>query len=259
MLPVIDVNSRLKELAPGKVDFDFAQDLSLQLPQIKVLDFVNDALNGNIGPLLSISNAVRSALNQTFDATGLNELSQTLREDAQTFFNPVLDSALDLAANPAMNSLYNSIAALPQTNQAAFLSGVYQLVTGPSNALQPAILSINGAAGQASSVVGKLDQTLTDVQNTVGLFNRILEKDSSGNRHVVRTIIEKLVQDQGPALGFVASLGDDVVNPLLADLDDSLSEIQSDLQEVNNQLAQVHAQLTGATGDFNQALGTALK
>ena len=121
VLPVIDVNSRLKELAPGKVDFDFAQDLSLQLPQIKVLDFVNDALNGNIGPLLSISNAIRGALNQTFDATGLNELSQTLREDAQTFFNPVLDSALDLSANPAMNTLYNSIAALPQTNQAAFL------------------------------------------------------------------------------------------------------------------------------------------
>lgn len=257
-LPVIDVNSRLKELAPGKVDFDFAQDISLQLPQIKVLDFVNDALNGNIGPLLSISNAVRSALNQTFDATGLNELSQTLREDAQTFFNPVLDSALDLSANPTMNALYNSIAALPQTNQAAFLSGAYQLVTAATNPLQPAIMSINGTVGQSNSVIGKLDQTLTDVQNTVGLFNRILEKDSSGNRHVVRTIIEKLVQDQGPALGFVASLGDDAVNPLLADIDDTLGEIQSDLQDVNNQLAQVHAQLTGASGDFNQALGTAL-
>ena len=261
ILPVIDVNSRLKELAPGKVDFDFAQDLSLQLPQIKVLDFVNDALNGNIGPLLSISNAVRSALGQTFDATGLNELSQTLREDAQTFFNPVLDSALDMtvtAANPAMNALYNSIAALPQTNQAAFLSSVYQLVTGSTNALKPAIQSINGAAGQANSVIGKLDQTLTDVQNTVGLFNRILEKDGSGNRHVVRTIIEKLVNDQGPALGFIASLGDDVVNPLLGDLDDSLNEIQSDLQDVNNQLTAVHAQLSGVSGGFNQALGTAL-
>jgi hypothetical protein len=259
VLPVIDVNSRLKELAPGKVDFDFAQDLSLQLPQIKVLDFVNDALNGNIGPLLSISNAVRSALGQTFDATGLNELSQTLREDAQTFFNPVLDSALDLsAANQPMNDLYNSIAALPQTNQAAFLNSVYQLVTVSTNPLQPAIQSINGAAGQANSVIGKLDKTLTDVQNTVGLFNRILEKDGSGNRHVVRTIIEKLVNDQGPALGFVTSLGDDVVNPLLGDLDDSLSEIQGDLQEVNNQLAAVHAQLTGL-GGFNQALGSALQ
>jgi Concanavalin A-like lectin/glucanases superfamily len=259
VLPVIDVNSRLKELAPGKVDFDFAQDLSLQLPQLKVLDFVNDALNGNIGPLLSLSNAIRSALNQTFDATGLNELSQTLREDAQSFFNPVLDSALDLSANPAMNNLYNAIAALPQTNQAAFLGGVYQLVTVSTTPLQPAIQSINGAAGQANSVVGKLDQTLTDVQNTVGLFNRILEKDSSGNRHVVRTIIEKLVNDQGPALGFVASLGDDVVNPLLADLDGTLGEIQTDLQEVNNQLAQVHAQLTATSGGFNQALSSALQ
>ena len=27
MLPVIDVNSRLKQLTPGKVDFDFDQDI----------------------------------------------------------------------------------------------------------------------------------------------------------------------------------------------------------------------------------------
>ena len=61
-LPIIDVDSQLKELAPGKVDFDFAQDISLQLPRIKELDFVNDALNGNIGPLLSVSNAIRGTL-----------------------------------------------------------------------------------------------------------------------------------------------------------------------------------------------------
>ena len=83
ILPVIDVNSRLKELAPGKVDFDFAQDITLQLPRLKVLDFVNDALNGNIGPLTSVSNVIREKLGATLDATGLNELSQTLREDAQ--------------------------------------------------------------------------------------------------------------------------------------------------------------------------------
>ncbi len=259
VLPVIDVNSRLKELAPGKVDFDFAQDISLQLPRIKVLDFVNDALNGNIGPLLSVSNAIRSETGQVLDATGLNELSQTLREDAQTFFNPVLDSALDPVANPAIDALYASIAALPQTNQAAFLSNVYQLVTTPNNALQNAVLSINGAVGQANTVIGKLDQTLTDVQDTVGLFNRVLEKDGSGNRHVVRAIIKKLVNDQGPTLGFAASLGDDILNPLLAALDESLDEIQGDLNDVGNQVAQVHAQLSGASGDFNQALTSALQ
>jgi hypothetical protein len=51
-LPVIDVNSRLKEITPGKVDFDFAQDLSVQLPRIKVLDFANDALNEINQPLI---------------------------------------------------------------------------------------------------------------------------------------------------------------------------------------------------------------
>ncbi len=37
-LPVVDVESDLKELSPGKVDLDFDQDVTLQLPVIKVLE-----------------------------------------------------------------------------------------------------------------------------------------------------------------------------------------------------------------------------
>ena len=255
ILPVIDVDSRLKELAPGKVDFDFAQDISLQLPQIKVLDFVNDALNGNIGPLITVSNAIRSELGAALDVTGLNELSQTLREDAQTFFDPVLGPVLDPLVN---NTLYPQLAALSQADRTLFLNQVYQIITSPVGPLQSAIQNLNGAAGNANSVVGKLNQTLTDVQATAGLFSRVLEKDGSGNRHVVRTVVEKLVQDQGPALGFTASLVDAEVNPLLAELDPSLAEIQSEINDVSSQLAQVQSGLGSVSGDFNQALTASL-
>src|ERR1019366_3713789 len=259
ILPVIDVDSRLKELAPGKVDFDFAQDISLQLPQIKVLDFINDALNGNIGPMITVSNAIRQELGAALNVTGINELSQTLREDAQTFFDPVLGTVLDPLVDPLVsNSLYQQLAALSQTDRAAFLSNVYQIVTSPIGPLQSAIGNLNGAAGNANSVIGKLNQTLTDVQDTAGLFSRVLEKDGSGNRHVVRTVVEKLVQDQGPALGFTASLVDAEVNPLLTDLDPSLAEIQSEINDVSNQLAQVQTGLGSASGDFNQALAASL-
>jgi len=255
ILPVIDVDSRLKELAPGKVDFDFAQDISLQLPRIKVLDFVNDALNGNIGPLVTVSNAIRQELGAALNVTGINELSQTLREDAQGFFDSALTPVLNPLVDPLVNnSLFQQLAAFPQTNRAAFLSNAYNLVTSPIGPLQSAIQNLNGVAGDANSVVGKLNKTLADVEDTAGLFSRVLSKDVSGNRHVVRTIVEKLAEDQGPALGFASALDDGAINPLLADLDPTLTEIQGDINDVSNQIAQVQAGLGSVSGDFNQAL-----
>ncbi len=250
-LPILDVNSRLQELAPGKVDFDFAQDLSLQLPQIKELDFVNDALNGNIGPLLSVSNAIRSQLNEALDVTGINGLSQALSEDAQGFFNPILNAAID----PIVSNIYPQLAAIPQTNPQAFLQEVYNLLTKPNGELQTGISAINNLSNQASSVILTLDKTFTNVLDTAGLLNRALTKDpSTGDRQVISVIVEKLVSDQAPELGFLGSLGDDVVNPLLTDLDSTFDEIQSDIQDVSNQIAQVQMQLDSKTGDFNEAL-----
>lgn len=255
LLPVINVNSRLKELSPGKVDFDFAQDVSLQLPRLKVLDFLNDAANELNGPLGSVSNAIRSALSATLDTTGLNQLQRTLREDASSFFNPVLEPAL----NPVVDTLYAQLAALPQTNLTLFLSNAAALVRLPANGLQAAILNINGAAGQANTVIGELDGTLGKVTDTLGLFSRVLNKDPGDRkRHVVRVIIQKLVADQGPDLGFASGLADAAVDPLLAELEPSLAKIQSGFADVSNQVARARQQLSLVSGDFNQALGLAL-
>ncbi len=253
ILPVINVNSRLKEISPGKVDFDFAQDVTLQLPQIKALDFLNDAVNEIDGPLVSVSNAVRGALSATFDTIGLNELQQTLREDALSFFTPVLDSALD----PVVNQLYAQLAGFPQGNLADFLSNAVFVVN--SSTLSSALNNLNGAAGQANTVIGQLDGTMNDVQRDLGVLLQILAKDpASGDRHVVSAILKQLVQDQGPALGFVANLGDDAIDTLVTNLNPTLDEIQSQLQDLNNSVAQVHTSLTAASGDFNQALGEVL-
>ena len=257
-LPVIDVNSRLKELAPGKVDFDFAQDVSLQLPRIKVLDFVNDALNGNIGPLLSVSNAIRHTLGEALDATGINNLSHALREDAQSFFNPILSATID----PAVSNIFPQIAAIQQTNVPAFLQQVYNLISSNSlsNPLQAGIGALNNVSNQASSVVLTLDKTLTDVLNTAGVLDRALTKDpKTGNRPAITTIVEALVNDQTQGLVFLAPLADDAVNLYLTDLDSTLTEIQGDIDDVSNQLAQVQAQLDSLSGDFSQALGSALQ
>ena len=251
-LPIIVVNSRLKEISPGKVDFDFHQDVTLQLPCIKSLDFLNDAINEVDGPLTSVSNAVRGAIGAAFDTLGFNELQQTLREDPTSFFQPVLGGAF----SPVVDQIYSGLAAFPQTNPPAFYSNlVYQV---NHSGLTTTLNDINGAAGQANTVIGQVDKTLTDAQSDLGVLLRILAKNGSGDRQVVGAIVEQLASDEGPALGFATSLADPEVESLVSGLGPALDDLQGQLLDASNQIAQVHTSLTSASGDFNQALGQAL-
>jgi hypothetical protein len=256
-LPVIDVDSDLKELTPGKVDFDFAQDISVQLPRLKVLDFANDAINEINGPIHSVSNAIRAALGSSLDSSGLTSgfrsLQSVLRENAEGFFRPALESALD----PAVDQLYTALAAELTVSKANLLSRALGIVTAGSNGLQAAVMNLNGAAGDVNRIFGQLDRTFADVDNTLGLFIRVLEKDGSGSRHVVRVIIQKIAQDQGPALGFAVGLADPLVNDLLADLEPTLAKIESELRQLRQQFGQLRTQLTGASGDLAAALNAA--
>ena len=259
VLPVIDVDSRLKELTPGKVDLDFAQDLNLQLPRIKVLDFANDALNELNGPLNSVSNAIRaqlgSALNTAGLTSGFRSLQNALRENSEGFFRPVLEPALD----PVVNSLYNALSAELAVSKANLLAKAPAIVTASSNGLQNAVRDLNGTIGQANSIFGQLNRTLQDADDTLGLFIRVLEKDSGGKRHVVRAIIQKLAADQGPVLGFAAGLADSLVNGLLSDLEPTLAKVEGELRQLRNEFNQVRMQVGGlaADNDFAEALNRA--
>ena len=256
VLPVIDVNSRLKQLTPGKVDFDFDQDLNLKLPRVKVLDFANDALNEFNAPLDSLSGAIRSQLGATFNTSGLTSgfrsLQTALRENPEGFFRPVLEPALD----PVVNNLYNALAAELAVNKANLLAKAPGIISASSNGLQSAIQNLNGAAGQATKVFGQLDHTFAEVDDTLGLFVNVVKKEG-GSRHVVQAIIQKLAADQGPALGFVGSLADDFVNDLVKELEPTLANIEGELTQLRAQFSQLRAQITGASGDFASALNAA--
>ena len=118
------MNSRLKEISPGKVDFDFDQDVTLQLPVLKSLDILNDATGELGGALSSVSNAVESALGTAFTTAGINGLQYILREDPTTFFTPVLNNAF----SSVEGQLFTTLASFPETNKQAFLSNaVYQV------------------------------------------------------------------------------------------------------------------------------------
>lgn len=256
ILPIINVDSRLKELSPGKVDLDFAQDLELKLPRIKLLDLANDALNEINGPLNSLSNVIRSAFTDLTDATGLTRgfrsMQRTLRDQVDGFFRPVLEGALE----PVVTRLYDELSRELAERPSTFSNKVASIVNDPAFGLQNAIRNINGAAGQANSVAWQLNGTLNDVDATLGLFIRILAKGDDGKRHVVQAILQKLAEDQGPALGIVGSIADPIASELLKELEPTLAKVQDRLDEVRSELTRARGQLDGATGDFSKALGT---
>ena len=204
VLPVIDVDSRLKQLTPGKVDLDFAQDMNVNLPRVKVLDFANDALNELNATLNSVSSAIQSQLGAGLNTSGLTSgfrsLQNVLRESPEGFFRPVLELALD----PVAAKIYTNLATVMVLNgKATLLANAPGIVTAGSSGLQSAINSLNGSEGQAGTVFNKLGQTFASVDDTLGLFlNVVGQKDGGGNRRVVRAMIQKLTQDQGPVLAW---------------------------------------------------------
>ena len=257
-LPVIDVNSRLKNLSPGGIDFDFQQDISVQLPVLKTLDFINDAEGEINGPLGSVSNALRQVFGSALDSSGLtsgfDSLQNTLNEAADSFFRPVLQPALQGPINDLYNALAASAAAHPGNPQ-AFLATIPTILGTITNEVGQAISAINGVAGETNTILGKLNSTLNDVDDTLGLFDRMLTKDTNGNRPVISVIVQKVASDQGPLLGFAASLGDSVVNDALQDEQPTLDEVQQDLESLKTQFDDLRSDITNGTGDICGAIG----
>ena len=255
-LPVIDVSSRLKQLTPGKADIDFSQDLELKLPRIKALDFVNDALDEINGPLDSLSGAVNQAFAGAVDSTGLTRglhgLQHTLRDQMDGFFRPVLTTALDPVLNRMIPLLSNQLS----TDAPNFLKNVSNIVANATVDLKGGIRQINGTAGNINSVVGQINKTLIDADEAVGVLLRIVERDGSGNRHAVRTLIQKIAGDQGPALGIAGGIADDVANGLLADLEPTLAQLEADLRDIRSEFTKVRNAVSAANGDFNLALNS---
>ena len=256
-LPILDVGSKLKQLSASKVDLDFNQDLNLALPHIKQLDFINETVDG---PFNTISNAIFEQLHGVADATGITKGLQSLQgvlgPDPSGFFGPILDGAL---GNVSSN-LVENLRTLQTTNPATVL---LQLQTSFNNAdaqFKSAIGKINGTANDINSVLGKIDGTFTDVTNTIALLLRIVEKDATGNRNVVRAIVKKLMEDQPDILQAIsddqAGDIDGFINSQMADYDSDFDSLASDLKDLQSQLADVHSSVAAATGPVVDALNS---
>jgi hypothetical protein len=257
-LPIVDVDSQLHSLTPSKVDLDFAQDINFALPNIKGLDFLTDTENEINGPFNTISNAVYGELKDISDKSGLSagfmSLQKILSQNAQGFFGSILDTAFA----PVAASIANTLALNQTTNVASVLTNVFATVTSASAGLQSALGQINGTAGEVNSVLGQVNQVYTNVDDTLGLFQRILEKDDQGNRHVIRIIVEKLIQDQSQEFGIPDTLADNidtsVLNDALAEIEPTLAEISDELTELRQDMDDAHDEFTSATGGIADVL-----
>jgi hypothetical protein len=259
ILPIVDVDSRLKALTSGRADIDFAQDIDLGLPRLKLLDLATDAIGEINKPLNSLSNAVYLELRDLVEASGVNRgfqsLQSALRENLESFFRPVLDPVLDPVAGKIVDVLRDVL----RTNAPAFLASISNHVAGANSTLETAIRSLNGAATNANSVVGKITTVLTDVDKTLLLFIRILEPDpTTRKRNLVGKIIVKIAGDQAGELGLaLGSLTQELATDLLGPLEPTLSRIESELRKIQSRVGELRQQLTSLSGQFNDALNSA--
>jgi hypothetical protein len=252
-LPILTVGSNLKELSPGKVDLDFVQDLSIKLPVVKVLDLVNDVVGGDEA-FQSLSNAVASALGSALDNTGLNELQGLLREDPTTLFQPILTNAF----SGAVDQIYDGLKSLPQGNTQAFLQSAYnQIAVTGSNPLYNGLQRINGAPGQANTLVGQIYQTMTDAKGDVNQFAQILAKNGNGSYPAMGNVVKQLINDQAPNMGFGSGVINSAMgkaNSLVANYGSALDELHKEFQNLSSQFDGTLGSLANSGSDFVSAL-----
>ncbi len=242
-LPMIDVESRLKALTPGKVDLDFAQDISLNLPRLKLLDLANDALDEINLPLNSVSRAVQDGLSTTLDVAGFRSLQRILRDQMDDLLRPVLGNALAGPVTSLCHALSNQLATLPA---ASFPGSIAPLTTTALSSAGPPQYVLDTSSG----VAAQLNLAMSDVNRTLGQFISVLGKDSSGNRRVVRLVLQNIAHDQGRLMGILGDIGESAANDLLKDLEPTLAAVESRLREVQAQFNQLQS-----GGQFGQALG----
>jgi len=259
-LPIVRVDSNLKKITPTSVDLDFAQDISLKLPVIKGLDFLNDTADEINAPFNSISNAIYGELQDISDKTGLSRgfqsMQRMLSDEASGFFGPSLDASLD----PVAQSIANALAAGQSSDPNSVLTNVFAAVNDAGSGVQSAISRINGTVNQVNSVIGQVNQTFTDVDDTLGLLQRVVQKDPQGQRHIIRVIVQKLIQDQAGDTGLPSALADNidsgVLDTALADIDPTLDEISQEIGGLRQDLQDAHGEISNGTGDISDVLNS---
>lgn len=258
ILPVLDVDSRLKELTPTTIDLDFAQDLELNLPRIEVMNVLQDGLDKVTSPVRSLQTVISNELKAVLPLQAFRGLQRFLKDTAEDTFRPMLEPAL----TPVVDNLYAPLSAALAKSRTELLDTAAQIVAASSNHLKEAVSGVIGSAGDADTVVHDLDETLGAVEETLDLLVRMLEKrvveanpaegkPREEHRQILRVLVQKVAGDQ---VKIPNAINDTVVDHLLSELEPTMDKIESALKRVHGEFKEARAQIAGFTGDFGAAL-----
>jgi len=242
VLPMITVNSRLKQISPGKVDFDFSQDFSVDFPRIRALDLLNDAVNETNNPLRKLTSEISGSIGKQLDVSGLNALHQALRQDPTAFLQPLVEAAFGITTPTQPGSLvYDQLLSLqdPQATPDEFLKKVYNVIQGSGGSgLSATITSaLGGLSGSPDSLINKqLSGLLDRAADALGVVS-----DTAESQQAVGSIARAF-----------SSLSPD--SAALQEVAPALTALQQQLTDLRAQLQQFASDLKGGAGDLSAAL-----
>jgi len=159
--------------------------------------------------------------------------------------------------------IYLDMASLPpnNNNHALFLQTVANHIQGQFSAqLSSALQKINGAAGTPNTLLGQVNQSISDAQKDVNQFANLLAPDANGHHDPVGAILSNLVTDQtnigvlGSSLASEASSVASDADSLIDNYSSTFDELHTEFQTLSGQFGQTLGDLANPASDFVKGL-----
>lgn len=286
---VVDVQHQVEYLSADNAEITFGVQYD-GIPQINLASAVFDAAEEQVGAVKALVDGASKEITQTM-YRGVDEIGSLVNDQ----FEAILDDAVDAMEEDVICPLYDDLVTLigsaeggtTQYNDFAAhnTSAVRTLLDSKFNTagagvatLQNRLNTLAAAAGQASSVITRIDRALEDgilaIDSVAGELTQertvdgnliplspitgIIARSPSGDRDIVKKLVTKLLYELAPDgigselfAGVTAQLTAELngqLNALLSEADPALDQVVSTLMEAKSFLEDVRGELAVGAG-----------
>jgi hypothetical protein len=203
---VLNTFHELTYLDPEIADFDFGANLGLQFPELNLQNIAGEAL-GSItstfeDQLASGASEVASALVDGIDAGG-----ELLNDQLDSFFDSIFAETID----PLIDAMYDEIVAA-NGDIATIQAIVNDYMDGTSGQITQALNDLNGAIGDAGTIIEEVDARLGQFQVAIRSIIGRVELAANGEIIIPDSFLLDVAEDLLPDQSQV----EDVVDGLFA-------------------------------------------
>jgi hypothetical protein len=280
-LLVLTTEHELTRLSGGSAELDFGANVRLDIPEINLSNLATDALETS-GVLSALQSSITT---QVTDALlgGIDSSAELLNDRMDVFYDRIFTATVD----PVVETLYDQLALAP--NQGARELRVAQYLDTRADSVRAKLQALDGAVGQAGSVVDEVDQALAKLQVAIRtVIGRVQVDNASGEviidnpeltvpedavasagTHLVEGIfadangdgydlaeilLVALIEDLSPEIaGNLTTALSGVAGSLADKLEDELDARFDEAKPTIDQLKQVLMELHNAIGDIRSA------